>query len=281
MRSKGREMAKFLLAVMAMLALLVIGLVAYNTVDATRTLNRSLEETKQQIVNETVNTIQINSAGVANLAQIPGISQYFSPSFVTSYATGDLQPVYNLLAYLSRPLFDVEAVEVYVGGNQVASSMAQGLNLSDLPEAPAPGQHTELSHLGTQQGYFVSCSVPITLPGTKVTALLTMVSDRTTEMSAAQATFTAERNNLVQRQLIAGGVALFVAVALSLLGVRFLSRRYIAGPIGRLLVTARHIMEGAYDEPVEVTPQSDYAPLEALLQSGQTILRKMEETQAV
>ncbi len=281
MRTKGREMMKFLLAVMAMLALLVVGLVAYNTVDATRTLNRSLEKTKQQIVESTVNTIQINSAGVASLAEIPGISEYFSPSFVSSYASGNLQPVYNLLAYLSRPLFDVEAVSVYVDGSQVSSSLAQGLKPSDLPDAPAPGQHTELSHLGTQQGYFVSCSVPIALPGTQVTALLTMISDRTAEMTAAQSTFTAERNSLVQRQLIVGGLALFIAIGLSLLGVRFLSRRYIAGPIGRLLITARHIMEGAYDEPVVVTPQSDYAPLEALLQSGQTILRKMEETQAV
>lgn len=281
MRTKGREMAKFLFAVMGMLALLVVGLVAYNTADATRTLNRSLEKTKQQIVAETVDTIQINSAGVSNLAEIPGISQYFSPSFVASYASGDLQPVYNLLAYLSRPLFDVEAVEVFVDGSQVSSSLAEGLRLSDLPDAPEPGQHAELSHLGTQQGYFVSCSVPIALPGTQITALLTMISDRTSEMATAQATFTTARNNLVQRQLIMGGVALFIAVALSLLGVRFLSRRYIAGPIGRLLTTARHIMEGAYDEPVVVTPQSDYAPLEALLQSGQTILRKMEETQAV
>lgn len=108
-----------------------------------------------------------------------------------------------------------------------------------------------------------------------------MISDRTAEINAVQNTFTTERNNLVKRQLIVGAVAVLISIALALLGVRFLSRRYIAGPINRLLNTARHVMEGGYKDPIVVTPESDYAPLEALLQSGQTILRKMEESQAV
>ena len=107
-----------------------------------------------------------------------------------------------------------------------------------------------------------------------------MISDRMAEITAVHNTFTTERNNLVKRQLIVGAVAVLVAIALALLGVRFLSRRYIAGPINRLLNTARHVMEGGHKDPIVVTPESDYAPLEALLQSGQ-ILRRMEESQAV
>jgi len=254
LNTKGREMTKFLVTGTAMLALLVVGLVTYNTLDATRTLNRSLEKTKEQIVNEAVNTIRINSAGVANLAEIPGIYDYFNPSFIASYSAGYLQPVYNLIAYLSRPLFNVDAVTVSVNGTQVASSLTSDVRPSDVPPPPAPGEHTVLSHLGTQQGYFVSCAVPIALPGTQVTVLLTMISDRTAEITAAQNTFTAERNNLVNRQLLVDAVAILVSIALALLGVRFLGRRYIAGPINRLLTTARHVMEGGYKNPIIVTP---------------------------
>ena len=135
-------MTKFLVAVTAMLVLLVVGLVTYNTLDATRTLDRSLKKTKEQIVNEAVDTIRINSAGVANLAEIPGIYDYFNPSFIASYSAGYLQPVYNLIAYLSRPLFNVDAVTVSVNGTQVASSLASDVQPSDVPP-PARSRRTQ------------------------------------------------------------------------------------------------------------------------------------------
>ncbi len=271
-------MTKFLIAVTAMFVLLVTALAAYNTLDATRTLNRSLEKTEEQIVNEAVATIEINSTGLANFADIPGIYDYFSPSFIASYSAGNLQPAYNLIAELARPLFDVEAATVSVGTVQVASSIAADVKPADLPAPPAPGKHEVLDHLGARRGSFVSCSVPLQLPGTDTVINVTMIRDRTAEMAAVQAAFTNERDNLVRRQLIIGAAGVLLSVGMALLGIRFLSRRYITGPINRLLSAARRIMEGSYEEPVTVTPESDYAPLEALLQSGQTILRKMEET---
>jgi nitrogen fixation/metabolism regulation signal transduction histidine kinase len=276
---KGHEMGKFLAAVTLMVVALIATLIAYYSFDATRTLNRTLDKTRTEIERDASDVIRLNSEGIARLTQIPEVAGYFSTDFISRYLTGDLQPTYDLITYLAGPLFGAQAIVVEVDGRVVADDLPAGVTAQELAIEQPDADYAVLRQLGAQRGYFVLSSVPIELPETTVQPVLRMVIDRTDAIQAVEEDFHQDRNDLLTRQLAVGGSALLVSLAAVLIGIRLLNTRYVSGPITSLTRQAKEVMEGSFEGRVEVNPDSDYAPLQSLLSSGQTLLKKMDEEQ--
>lgn len=103
-----------------------------------------------------------------------------------------------------------------------------------------------------------------------------LIMDRTEEMAAIEDYFHQQRNGFLVRLFIAAGVAVLFSLFLTTYALRYFTRKYVTRPIEELNREAQEIMEGTFEGEVKVDESSAYAPLQALLRSGQKVLQRME-----
>ncbi len=281
MAIKGHEMRRFLAAASIMVVLLILGIVAYNIVDAYLTLNNREKQAEGQVLNEARNIVNLDVDKIYNPGGALGQAsaaflQYFNPSLVQSYLAGDPGPLYGLVMDVLVPLYGIDTAVITVDGQVVKSRLPEGITAQDLP-APQPGEQSRIvDSFGAMQGHFLVWYVPFAIPGSAQTALITAVIDRTQEIESIHSEFDRARRNLVIRQVSVGIAAVLISLAIVLIGLRLLARKYITGPINDLGRTANEIMDGSFQGKVEVNPESDYSSIQSLLQSGQAIIARID-----
>jgi len=114
------------------------------------------------------------------------------------------------------------------------------------------------------------------MPGMKG-SFFNYVIERTEQVKALDKTYSDERSKLILQQVVVGLVAIAVALAITLLGVRLLTRYYITGPIEEMARISHEIMEGTFEGEVGVDERSDFIDLQRLLRSGKMLVDRMCE----
>ena len=137
-------------------------------------------------------------------------------------------------------------------------------------------QSEVLTSFNGKDGYFISVYSPLTMPGMQ-NAFFNFVIDRTEQVQALEQTYSDEKSSLILQQVAVGLVAIAIALVLSLIGVRVLTRRFITGPIEEMTRASHEIMEGTFAGEVTVDEESDFADLQRLLKSGKILADKMCE----
>jgi HAMP domain-containing protein len=184
-----------------------------------------------------------------------------------------------------RPLYSAEYGVAVIGGEISGYAVKEGLTGFDVErDAPRSMPDPSLDEVQSQvldsfagrEGYFLSVYSPLNMPGMKG-AFFNFVIDRTEQVKALDKTYSDERSKLILQQVVVGLVAIAVALAITLLGVRLLARRFITGPIEEMARISHDIMEGSFEGEIAVEERSDFADLQRLLKSGKMLVDRMCE----
>lgn len=278
----GHEMRNFLLLVSALVVVLIVAVILYTTFDSINRINQDAEREKDNVEQSLADFYVESTDASMGMSRNPVIIASLSPTLMESMGEGNLTPMLDFLTALLKPVYTAEYVAYIFQGDIMASSLGEGIEESDLPttmpEESDEIQYEVLGEFNGEEGYFFSVYLPFSMPGIQG-AFMNLLIDRTEQIEAIDAVYDAEKSDLITRQIIIGVVAIVVALLLTLLGVRYLARRYITGPIDRLAAVSHSIMEGTFEGEVEVEEGSDYADIQRLLQSGKTILDRACEAE--
>lgn len=275
---RGHEMRKYLIAISILVVLLVVGVILYTTLDSIKRINEETETEKERIVLSLVDYFSTSLRETSVTGSDPQLmEELFNPEFVDTSDISSQLRLLQLVTEIQRAQFAADYMTYVSGGMILSSSVKEGLDITDLPtEAPDEGYEI-LSELGGREGTFISVYEQSDLSPIAEDEFVNLVVDRTEEFDALEDFFAGEKSNLIKRQIVIGVVAVVIALLLTTLGVYFLTRRYITGPIEELSDASHRIMEGTFDGEVEIVEESDYADLQRLLQSGKVLMDKMGE----
>jgi HAMP domain-containing protein len=271
-------MRKFLILVSVLVVLLIVGVIAFTTWDSVSRINDAAEREKENVVQSQVDFYMESSEASSSLQMDPVILGSLNPSMMESFGQGDITPMLDFLTAIIRPMYTAEYITYIYQGNIEASSLGEGIDISELPTA-MPEETDEihyeiLNEFNGVEGSFISIYRPFNMPGMQG-AFMNFLIDRTESIEAIDAVYEEEKSSLITRQIIIGIIAIVIALLISTLGVYYLAKRYITGPIEVIADTSHQIMEGTYEGEVDVDEDSDYADLQRLLQSGKRIIDKM------
>ena len=277
-KRSGHEMRKFLILVSILVVLLIIGVIAFTTWDSISRINDAAEREKESVVEQLVDYFAVSTEAAGQLQFEKVIRDSLNPEVLEAFSQGDVLPLFEFMVTILRPLYVADYASFVVGGEVQASSEKEGIETSDLPTT-LPTEDDELQYeildqFVGEEGYYISIYNPMTMPGYEG-AFLNFMLDRSEEIKAVDAAYEEERSDLITRQIIIGIIAIVLALLITTVGVYYLARRYITGPIEAIADTSHQIMEGTYEGEVEVDEESDYADLQRLLQSGKMLLDKM------
>jgi len=278
----GHEMRNFLLLVSALVVVLILAVILYTTFDSINRINQAAEREKDNVEQSLADFYVESTNRSMGMSRNPVIIESINPAMMESLGKGDVTPMLDFLTALLRPVYTAEYVAYIFQGDIVASSVGEGIEESQLPttmpEETDEIQYEILDEFNGKEGYFFSVYLPFSMPGSEG-AFMNLLIDRSEQIEAIEQAYEDEKSDLITRQIIIGVVAIAVALLLSLLGVRFLARRYITGPIDDLTYVSHSIMEGNFKGEVQVEEDSDYADIQRLLQSGKIILDRACEAE--
>ncbi len=275
----GHEMRNFLLLVSALVVVLIVAVILYTTFDSINRINRDAERAKENVEQSLVDFYVESTEASKGMYRNPVIIESLNPNLMESFAEGDQTPMRDFLTALLRPVYTAEYVVYISEGDIVSSSLGKDVDESQLPttmpEDTGEIQYEILDEFNGKEGYFFSVYLPFGTEG----EFMNLLIDRSEQIEAIDAVYEEEKSSLITRQITIGFVAIAVALLLSLLGVRYLAKRYITGPIDELAAVSHSIMEGTFEGEVAVEEDSDYADIQRLLQSGQIILDRACEAE--
>lgn len=281
--ARAHEMRNFLLAVSGLVVLLIILVVAINTAFSVKRIDRDQERAKELVKQQFVDYYEKAVKEAGEISMDPEIKKNIDPSFYQSFQQGDMERVTAFLMHMLRPLYSAEYGVAVIGGEISGYATREGLEgfevKKDAPRTmPDPStdevQSQVLESFNGKDGYFISVFSPFQMPGIK-NAFFNFVIDRTEEVKRLDDTYSSERSRLILQQVVIGLVAIAVAIALSLLGIRLLTRHFITGPIEEITRISHDIMEGEFKGEVQVDERSDFADLQRLLRSGKMLVDRM------
>jgi nitrogen fixation/metabolism regulation signal transduction histidine kinase len=149
---------------------------------------------------------------------------------------------------------------------------------STIPVSDSESGSFTLNSLGGRQGFFIGVyfSTNLSMYGLGTMHGVAIV-DRTAELADIENFFADQRNSQVMGMSIAAIVALVLTILLTTLGLRYFTNKYVVKPIRELNQTAEAIIDGTFEGQVEVDRDSAYYALQGLLESGQKVLRHVDE----
>ncbi len=280
--SRAHEMRGFLVSITVLVVLLIILVVLVNTIFSLRRIDQAQEREKENVKNSLLDFFADALVEVPKLQTNPDVTSGMNPDIVKAAGKGDMNPVINYLMNILRPVYVTEYAVTVNDGKVVASAVRPGLeSFDDFPlSLPDPGsdelQSQVLTGFNGEQGYYISIYSPLNMPGSKG-AFFNYVVDRTEQIEKINEIYSDEKSSLIIQQVAIGLVAIAIALVLSLIGVRVLTRRFITGPIEGMTSISHQIMEGAFEGEVTVDEESDFADLQRLLQSGKMLVDRMCE----
>ncbi len=282
-KPKAHEMRGFLLAVSGLVILLIVIVVAINTAFSIRRINRDQDRAKELVKEQFVAYYEKTVKEAGKISMDPEVKKNIDPSFYQAFQDKDMDRVTSFLMHMLRPLYNAEYGVAVIDGKVAGYALSDGLKgfdpLKDAPTSlPDPEsdevQSQVLENFNGKSGYFISVFSPFQMPGMR-NAFFNFTIDRTEPMRELDKTYSDERSSLVLQQIVIGLVAIAIALVISLLGVRLLTRYYITGPIEEMARISHDIMEGTFEGEVQVDERSDFADLQRLLRSGKMLVDRM------
>jgi methyl-accepting chemotaxis protein len=272
-------MRRFLLSVTSLVVLLLLATIVYSTLESIRRINSDMRNEKERVVKQLVDYFNGTLEAMSRTGSDP---EYARKLFREDLFSGEgliaSQALLDFLSNMQRQQFNADYLAYVSNGMVVSMSVAEDSNISqaDVPRHMPEEQYELLEEAGGRKGHFISFYSPFPMMGAGE-EFITLMVDRTESINELEALYRKDKEDLVKRQVVAGLIILLLGAAVSALGVYWLTRRDITGPIEEINRTAERIMEGSFEGEVEVDRDSDFAPLQALLSSGKKILDKLNE----
>lgn len=279
---KGKEMRRYLISVTALVVILLLAVILYTTIDSVMRMDREMDKEKNRVVEQLVESFSATLKGNTLAGQDQALmGSVFKDDLVTSTDPSKRLLLLNFLAEMERNQFDAEYLAIVSNGTVLTKSVAPGVNITSFPTSlpeDTDKNYVILNELGGKEGYFFSMfsDFPITGYGEE---FMNFAVDRTDQMNALEKQYSDEKSRLITQQIIIGVIILLLGGLISALGVRYLTKRDITGPIEEINRISDQIMEGSFEGEIEVNRDSDFASLQSLLSSGKKILDKLDELQ--
>ncbi len=275
----GREMRRFLLSVTALVTVLLLAVIVWSTLDSISRINDDMEREKERVIGQLVDYFNTTLEAMARTGGDPAYARklFREDLFAEGGLTGS-KALLDFLSTLQRQQFNADYLAYVSNGMVVSMSVAEGLAVesSEVPRHMPEQQYEILEESGGRKGQFISVFAPFPMMGSGE-EFITFTVDRTENVRELEDLYRRDKESLVRRQVVAGVSIMVVGALISILGVYWLARKDITGPIEEINRKAQGIMEGTFEGEVEVDERSDFAPLQALLSSGKKILDKMGE----
>lgn len=277
MNTKGNEMRRFIISTTTVLLIFTLLIIAGFTVFTLFRIDREEKESKQNVIDQFLSFFQDTANASKDLQMNPTVQKTMTQTdMMTEASKLNFVPVAKFIAAVLRSTYNSEFYVIMDDGQPVALETKQGVTVTDLPATmPAEG-YLVLDELEGKQGTYIAVYHETNFPGMSDNQFSYFVVDRTKEIQALSDIYADERRNMIWTVIILGGVAIIAAVLISTLILHHFTKRYITGPIEALVSTSHSIMEGTFQGDVEVVDSSDFADLQRLLQSGQTLLARAE-----
>jgi HAMP domain-containing protein len=275
---RGSEMRKFLVAISVLTVLLVVAVVFYITLTSIRRIDREMDTQKERVVLQLVDYFRTSleevAASVSNAETMEGI---LDPDILYSTDMDDQLTLLQFFSDVQRAQYAADYLVYISGGIVLASSVEDGLDISEFPRKMPVEGYEVLSELGGREGTFISVFSETELSPLVKDEFLNFAVDRTEQIEELEGFYADEKSSLIKGQVVTGAIAVAITLLLTALGAYYLTRRYITAPIEELAEASHRIMEGTFEGDVEVVEGSDYADIQRLLQSGKILMDKMEE----
>lgn len=282
MAGMGMEMRRLMMAVSFSVILLVLAITCYFLVDVILTTEQNISDNKDKMIKESVHALE-ETRNILVLSEFnPAYLEIFNKELTQRMVAGDLDLLYDFAVKVALLFYPVEYTSIIKDGAVVSFGAQSGWNVdpSELPTSPPEGGYQLLDRLGDREGFFISVFNPVDLGVLGLEAgkiYANMIMDRTEELASIEDYFHRQRWGFLARLFTAAGLALFLSLLITTLGLRYFTRKYVTRPIEEINHQAREIMEGTFTGEVEIDERSAYAPLQALLRSGQKVLQRMEK----
>ncbi len=295
MAHKGREMRRFLTIVSISVAILVIAVVALVMLESLRALRNSQKQAEQQVLEDVGSIASFSPSRITGgdtSSALTNIPRFLDPALLARIYAGDPEPIFDIFLNMFGPMYGSVASLMTINGQVVGQALPKWMTLADFPPAIPEGadptyqaqtgqlvQLQFIDNLGDQHGHFITWAVgmKMTTMAGQPTAIIQYIFDRTEVIDSIQANYQHEKSSLITRDLLIGSVVLAASLLIILLGVRYLARRYIMGPIAAISTTAKGIMAGTFTGDVVVDEKSDYAALQSA--TGDMIERRKAEAE--
>jgi hypothetical protein len=278
---KGKEMRRYLISVTALVVALLLVVIVYTTIDSVRRINREMDKEKTRVVEQLVDYFTTTMQALTATGQDTELMSVFREDLISPTDPAKRLVLLDFLTQMERKQFNADYLVYVSNGNVITKSVAPGLNITTFPSSLPDGNdknYVILDELGGREGFFISVFAVAPLVGYGE-EFMNFSVDRTDQMSALEKEYTDAKSDLITRQIIIGVIILLLGGIISALGVYYLTKRDITGPIEEINRISDQIMEGSFEGEVEVNRDSDFASLQALLSSGKKILDKLDELQ--
>lgn len=278
---KGKEMRRYLISVTTLVVLLLLAVLLYTTIDSINRIDQEMDKEKTRVVEQLVDYFGTTLQALSMTGQDTEIMKsVFREDLVGATDMSKQLILLNFLTEMERAQFGADYLTYVSNGSVVSKSVAPGLAIEDfetsLPKTEA--NYVILNELGGREGYFISVYVPAPLAGFGE-EFMNFAVDRTDQMAALEQEYSDQKSSLITRQIVIGLIILVLGGLISALGVYWLTKRDITGPIEEIARAADQIVEGTFEGEIEVNPESDFASLQTLLSSGKQIIDKMGDMQ--
>jgi hypothetical protein len=278
---KGKEMRRYLISVTALVVALLLVVIVYTTIDSVRRINREMDKEKTRVVEQLVDYFTTTMQALTATGQDTELMSVFREDLISPTDPAKRLVLLDFLTQMERKQFNADYLVYVSNGNVITKSVAPGLNITTFPSSLPDGNdknYVILDELGGREGFFISVFAVAPLVGYGE-EFMNFSVDRTDQMSALEKEYTDAKSDLITRQIIIGVIILLLGGLISALGVRYLTKRDITGPIEEINRISDQIMEGSFEGEIEVNRDSDFASLQSLLSSGKKILDKLDELQ--
>lgn len=278
---KGNEMRRYLVSVTALVVVLLLAVILYTTIDSIRRINREMENEKTRVVEQLVDYFTSTLQAMSATGQdTEAMNTVFKEDLVGTNDMNKRLILLNFLTSMERAQFAADYLTYVSNGNVVSSNVAPGLDITEFPTRMPEGgkDYVILDELGGREGYFISVYSEAPLAGFGE-EFMNFAVDRTAQMAALEQGYSDEKSDLITRQIIIGIIILVLGGLISALGVYWLTRRDITGPIEEIIRISDQLVEGTFEGEVEVNPESDFASLQVLLSSGKQLIDRMDQVE--
>jgi hypothetical protein len=280
MKTKS-EMSKLLWSFTIPVFILIAAILALFLVDSIMSTNNNAELTKKLLINQIVDSYRRLGENFQSMNFNPEVLKLLSPDMLQAFARGDVDPVFALIMNVSVMASPAEYVALVKDGSIYKYSAKSGVTVKpeQLLTSPPPNDYKIIKEFGGKEGTLLYAFYPIDLSivGLDSKIYISSVFDITEQVKEIDSYFNEQKRDNIIKLVVAAIIALVVFGLLLLFWLRYLIKRFIAGPINQLNTTAEEIVAGTFEGEVEVDQSSDFSALQGLLRSGQLILRKHDE----
>ena len=263
----GKESRKFKLVVICAFFLILLGMALITLAFSIAAVNNNAETSIEQYKELVRASIEDELDGFARLLRNPGIEE------ILAVGTGNDRRALALALY---KMLEIAMAEPYYlvlasGGTVVDSKLPEEIGKA-IPEDIDIRGSKVIEDFRGKTGTLVMAGAPLS-----ENLDVGVVVDITSEVENANKPFDRQKSNVLWVSLFIFLGFLTLAVMASLIVISGANRRYISGPINDLVDKANRMMGGETSLQIDVDEKSDYYALQALLDSMQRVLDRLED----